>query len=220
MVQTAPAHYNELHMNPKMRLLLLPVVALAVASLVAWVGYGISRNQQVTAEKVRQFADSANLERLSGAARTDALHKMEDLINSLSVEERRKWRLEGASHQWFDDLTEAEKGGFIEATLPTGFRQWLNTFDELPGDKRRQFMDDLLTRLKETHQLVTDREPGQTNGMYGTNGTPVLSPELERKARTIGLKTFYTESSAETKAELAPFLEELQQQMEHGKLLQ
>ena len=63
---------------------------------------------------------------------------------------------------------------------------------------------------------MTDREPGQVTSMYGTNSPPVLSAELERRARTIGIKTFYTESSAETKAELAPFLEELQRETQRA----
>jgi hypothetical protein len=111
-------------------------------------------------------------------------------------------------------MTEPEKGQFIEATMPTGFTQVLNVFEDMPEERRKKIIDDAMKQLKATHRLATDREPGQDASMYGTNAPPVLSASLEKRMRTIGLKTFYTESSAEAKAELAPFLEELQHQME------
>jgi hypothetical protein len=200
-----------------MRWMLLVTSFIMAILLVAWVGYGIAENSKMTADKVTQYANSTEPKGLSGTARAEALRQLEDMINRLPVEERRKWRRDGAWKKWLDEMTEVEKGQFIEATMPSGFKQWLDTFDGLPSDRRKQFIDDLTTHLRETHQLMTDREPGEVTSMYGTNSPPLLSAKLERSARTIGIKTFYTESSAETKAELAPFLEELQNETEGGK---
>jgi hypothetical protein len=55
--------------------------------------------------------------------------------------------------------------------------------------------------------------------MRGKNAPPPISPELEAKIRTIGLNSFYSQSSAQTKAELAPLLEEMQHQMESGRMM-
>lgn len=200
-----------------MRWMLLAPSFIAAILLAAWVAYGLAQNSKVTADKVTQFVSTSDLTGKSGVDRAEMLRRLEDMINRLPVDERRKWRRDGAWKNWFNEMTEVEKGQFIEATMPSGFKQWLDTFDGLPADRRKQFIDEMTDHLRETHQLMTDREPGQVTSMYGTNSPPQLSAELDRRARTIGIKTFYTESSAETKAELAPFLEELQHETELGR---
>lgn len=201
-------------MNRRTRSLLMATAVLAVILLFVWVGFVIAQNSKMTADKAEQYARSVDFGSLSGGSRAEALHALEEKINALSLEERRKWRMGDEWRKWFDKMSESEKGQFIEATMPTGFKQVLNVFEEMPEDRRKKIIDDAMKELKATHRLPTDREPGQDASMYGTNTPPVLSASLEKRVRTIGLKTFYTESSAEAKAELAPFLEELQNQME------
>jgi len=87
--------------------------------------------------------------------------------------------------------------------------------EQLPEDKRRKTIDDTLKRLRD--QQARMRAASSEDGSVDTNGPPVISEELQAKIRTIGLKTFYSESSAQTKAELAPVLEELQRSMESGR---
>ena len=101
--------------------------------------------------------------------------------------------------------------------MPSGFKQMLNAFEVMPEDKRKLAIDTAIKRMKETPDLGTGRNPSEDASMYTTNAPPNLSPDLEKKALTIGLKTFYSESSAQTKVEMAPFFEELQHQMESGR---
>jgi hypothetical protein len=97
----------------------------------------------------------------------------------------------------------------------TGFKQMLTSFEQLPEEKRRRAVDDALRRLREERDQIAAGQGRPNRG--STNGPPVLSEELQAKVRTIGLKTFYSQSSAQTKAELAPVLEELQRVMESGR---
>ena len=187
-------------------------VAICAIWLMALAGYRIARNAKMTAEKVKAYAESVDISKLTGAARAKAIRELADKLNALTLEERRKARLDRTAWDWFDRMTEEEKGGFIEATMPTGFKQMLTAFEQLPEEKRRKSIDDALRRLKEARD-----QAGIGGSRGGTNSPPVLSQELEAKVRTIGLKTFYSQSSAQTKAELAPVLEELQRVMESGR---
>jgi hypothetical protein len=182
---------------------------------VAMTGYFVAKNSRLTADKVRAYVESVDLSKLSGDARARAIRKLADMLNGLSVEERQKARLERIVWAWLDQMTEAEKGGFIEATMPTGFKQMLTAFEQLPEDKRRRSVQDAVARLREaqTRLLASGAElpPGATNSVLS------LSPELQARIRTMGLNAFYSQSSAETRAELAPMLEELQRVMESGR---
>ena len=195
-----------------------PVVFCLLGAFAIWgialTGYHIAKNSKVTAEKVQAYIESIDLSKLSGSARADAIRKLEDMLNRLSPEERRRVRMGRMPGDWFEQMTEEEKAGFLEATMPTGFKQMLTAFEELPKEKRDRAVDDALRRLKEAQtKMHASQDPFSGNA---TNNGPMLSAELQAKVRTIGLKTFYSQSSPQTKAELAPVLEELQRVMESG----
>lgn len=186
------------------------VVLVGIWTLAA-AGYLIARNAKVTAEKVQAYVESVDLAKLSAADRAKALRELADKLNRLSREERQRLQLDRTAFRWFEEMTEEEKGQFIEDTMPTGFKQMITAFEELPEERRRRAVDSALRSLRE----ASNRRQGGSPGFRGTNQPPI-SEELEAKVREIGLKTFYSQSSAQTKAELAPVLEELQRVMEMG----
>ncbi|HKI68667.1 MAG TPA: hypothetical protein VKA67_03705 [Verrucomicrobiae bacterium] len=191
-------------------------VAWAVATIIGiWLvvgaGHWYFQNLKMTVDKVRAYVTSVDLSQLTGAVRAKAIKELEDKLNALSYEERQKLRANHLINNWFEQMTEAEKEQFVEATLPTGFKQMINAFQQLPEEKRQRLVDNAIKRLR------TANNGGPNGG--GTNAPPPISPAVEAKIRTIGLKTFYSHSSAETKAELAPLLEELQRQMESGRMM-
>ena len=194
-----------------------PLVFVFAAVLAIWAaalaGYQIARNAKMTAAKVQEYVNSVDLSTLSGEQRKKALENLASKLNALSLEERRKARFQRSAWNWFEQMSEEEKTQFVEATLPTGFKQMLTSFEQLPQDQRRKTIDDALRELKR----AGEQGPGEGLGAPGNTNAPVLSPELEAKMRTMGLKAFYSQSSAQTKAELAPVLEELQHLMETGR---
>jgi hypothetical protein len=202
----------------RQRILLYAVFGLLAAWLLALGGYTLAKHSKMTAEKLNSFLRSANLDQLSGRARAKALQDMADHLNALAREERQRARIDREVRRWFEKMTEKEKEQFLEATLPTGFRQMLSAFEELPADRRKKALDDALKRIRDARQNANVEE------VQGTSTTelgplPGWSEELQKKATTIGLQSFYNQSTAKTKAEMAPILEELQQMMESGALL-
>lgn len=194
-------------MNRRTRALWIAIGAVLAIWLATWSGFVLARNSRMTAEKFRAYAESVDLSKLQGAERERALRMLAEKMNRLGPEERRAARFGRAWEPWFNVMTEAEKEGFIEATFPTGVKQMITAFEKLPEDRRKRTIDEAIKRMKE------DQAAGRTGE---ETRDPAVSPELETKIRTVGLKTFFAESSAQTKAEVAPLLEEMQRVMQAG----
>jgi hypothetical protein len=202
--------------NQRQRFLAWAATSIVGIWLVAWAGHWYFESLKMTADKVRAYVESVNFSKLTGAARARALKELEDKLNVLSYDERQRFRAEHLMNDWFAQMTDEEKAQFIEATLPTGFKQMIAAFEQLPEEKRHRLIDDSMKNLR----AANNRRPAGGAATQGsTNAPPAISPELEAKIRTIGLNSFYSQSSAQTKAELAPLLEELQRQMESGRMI-
>ena len=202
-------------MNPRQRSTFFAIAAIALVWLVAIGGYAAFKNSRMTAEKLRAYLEQTNLAGLSGDARAKALRDLANRINALSPEERQKARLGHLWSRWFAEMTEDEKSGFIDATLPSGFKQMLVSFENMTPDRRKRSIDNALKRLRETPDPTVG--PGLL-AQQGTNAPPPeLSEELQKKVAMIGLKSVYTGGSAQTKAELAPLLEELHKAVQSGR---
>lgn len=204
-------------MSQRKRGVWLAIAGLASAWLVAWGGYSYFVGTKITEQKVAGYMRSVDLAALRGAKRQAALDNLAKQINALPPDERRRARLDGEWHRWFDTMTEAEKAAFIEATMPSGFKQMIASFEKMPADKRQRAVEEALRGLSKARQEM-DGENASTASSR-TNRLGELSPELQQKVVSLGLKSFYSESSAQTKAELAPVMEEMQRLMERGALL-
>jgi hypothetical protein len=203
-------------MNARYRPVMFAAAALMAVWLAALGGYALSDHFKMTGEKLRAYLQGLDLSKLSGAARAKALRELADKINALPPDQRRQARVDRLWSQWFGEMTEEEKGQFLDATLPSGFQQMLVSFEQQPAEKRQKAIDDAIKRLREAR----DNPPPKSNppDPNDTNAPPVLSEDLQKKVTTIGLSSVYGSSSAETKAELAPLLEEIQKNMESGRM--
>ena len=201
--------------NPRLRLILLAATALLVIWAVAITGYQIISHAIVTPDKVRAYAESVDFGQLSAADRAAAIARLAAMLNALTLEERQSLRVDRTAYQWFDKMTEAEKGKFLDATMPTGFNQMLAAFEDMPADKRQRVVSQAIRQMKDARDRMAaggQMPPPNANGM-------LLSPELQDRMVKIGLQSYYSQSSAQAKAELAPLLEEMQRTMESGRMM-
>jgi hypothetical protein len=204
--------------NRRRRPLLVATLTLAGVWLMVGAGFVFFHRAKMTAEKVVAYLQKTDLAALTGSERETAFQELARRMNALPYEERRRARMSAEWERWFAAMTDPEKGDFIEATMPTGFKQMLIAFEQLSEDKRRRAISDSMRELRRARDEVARGEGEENPLRLSTNGPPALSAELQQKAVKIGLKTFYSESSAQSKAELAPLLEEMQRTMEGGAL--
>jgi len=196
-------------MQLRLRWWLAGTGALALVWILIWTRYQWAAAQKMTADKLRQWVESTDLARLRGPERERALRQLAEGLNALPYEERRRVRLDGFWTNWFAVMTEDERAAFLDATLPQGLQQMIAAFEELPADRRQRALREAMRRVREAaieSGRVTPAEP-----------PPGWSEDLQRQVTLHGLRAFYSQSSAQTKAELAPVLEELQRLMQSGR---
>ncbi len=201
-------------MTNRSRPIWIAVSVVALVWLLAWAGLSVARHLKVTPDKVQHYLSTLDFARLSPHQRQVALRKLAAMLNALSPDERRAVRLNREFASLFRSLTDAEKGEFLELTMPSGFNQMLTAFEQMPEDQRRKAIEDTMRRLQEQTPIADGLDsPG--NAMAGGQE---LSPELRDKMVKLGVKTFMDQGTPETKAELQPVLEEMQRTMEAGRL--
>lgn len=191
------------------------LLVLILAWVIAGTGFWLAGQMKVTPDKVLIFLRETHLAELQGRVREKAVEQLGKMMARLTPQERRDIQLTSAWRRWILEMTDNERGDLLEATLPSGIQQMLASFEELPEDRRLRALNDAYKRLREAQNELARADPEESSN---TNDLPELSPELQERALRTGLKTFYSESSAQTKAEMAPLLEEIQRSMESGRL--
>ncbi|MFO1458510.1 MAG: hypothetical protein U1G08_03810 [Verrucomicrobiota bacterium] len=202
-------------MSPRRRLVLTVSLAVLAAWILALAGVALSRALRATPDRIVRLIQSPSWNSLAAADRSRRLREVARLLNRLSPEDRRIVRMNPAFAAWFRGLEDPEKGEFLELTVPAGFSQMLAAFEEMPQDRRRRAVAESVRRLREARERLESEGPGP--GSDATNRAPELSPELQEKMVTLGLKSFYETGSPDLKAELAPVVGELQRAMESGR---
>lgn len=190
-------------------------IQAAVLLLLVWGGVSSVRmlvgTQRVTAEKLTKeiddakFDDWSELEVLPANAESKGRHKIitdiADMVNGLDFAEREKARENRIGENFFRKLAHPEKEMFINLTLEKSMETFMKALDALDPEQRRKFVED---GLREIEDGRTEEEMKRTREM---------SEDLLRRISDEGMKSYFENASADTKIDLAPLMEAMDEVM-------
>ncbi|MEK7949622.1 hypothetical protein [Luteolibacter soli] len=182
--------------------LLLALIWGGVAALRAFAG-----SKQVTAEKVAHEIEAAGLDDWSGRSGTDAkrekkLREIAGLINRLDFAERQKTRDDQPTEELFRRLSGDEKKLFIDLTVRESMGKFMEAIDALPPEKRKEFVQQGLREIK-SGKTGADMSKAQE-----------LGDDLLETIAGEGMRAYFEKASADTKLDLAPLMESMNEVMQ------
>jgi len=188
------------------------VLVLALVWAVVWGVRTWAGSKRITAESVDREIAAANFadwsaedasQNAAEAKRRDAeLRKIAALTNRLDFQEREKNRENRTGEQFFRKLNSSEKQLFVDLTIVESMNRFMETLDGLPPEQRKKFVEQ---GLKEIETGRTAEEMARTEE---------LGEDLLDRISQEGMRAYFEKSSADTKLDLAPLMESMNEVMQ------
>ena len=172
------------------------LLSLAAIWLLAGIALWAIRAAKPTPASVAAMMQPDRLAGKSPSERSAQIDRAAKALNQLSFEERGQLRHDREQEKFFRALTPEEQGRFLDATLPSGFKQLMESFNRMDAQKRKQFVERAVQEMQKH-----EGESGPGPKMEDPNGQRIVGQ---------GLKSFYNDASAETKLDMAPLIEQMQ----------
>ena len=166
---------------------------LVAAGVIWW-----ARAAKPTPEAIIRYVSEHPLEGKGAAERGKTIETVAEKLNRLGYEERRQMRMGRKLDEFFRGLTPDEQTRFLDLTLPAGFKQMMEALNKMEPAKRKSFVDRALREMKEDE---------------GQEQRPVDDKNVE-KIVSQGLRSFYSDASAEVKMDVAPLIEQMQMNLQ------
>lgn len=187
----------------------LLIALLAIAAI--WGGVAavmkVTEKHTSSPEKVEELMAAAPWledENVDEAARKKHLDEVIAHVNRLDFDQRRQSR-EGnreVGQRFFESLTKEERHRFLEETVEQHFKSVMKAFNQMTREERQRVV------AQARRDMQRDTVDGQNMRRLEEEDEKVFENVVEK-----GLGAYYEEASAETKMDLAPLMEEMQQRM-------
>jgi DNA-directed RNA polymerase specialized sigma24 family protein len=192
------------------------ILKAAAVLILVWLGVWAVRShassRKLTAERVNLAITSADFADWSGsdtpadaaeAARRDGeLRRIADMVNRLDFSEREKNRSNRTPGEFFRKLSIAEKNRFIDLTVRESMNRFMESLDAMPPEQRRKFVE----------QGLRDVQQGRTAEDMARAGE--MGADLLDRISREGMRAYFEKSSADTKLDLAPLMEAVNETMQ------
>jgi hypothetical protein len=168
--------------------------------------------RKITAERVDRAVAEANFTDWSAGApapdspeaerRQKELRNIATLVNRLDFQEREKNRENRSGENFFRKLSPDEKSLFIDLTIVESMGRFMETLDAMKPEQRKKFVEQ---GLKEINEGRTQSEMARADE---------LGADLLEKISQQGMKAYFEKSSSDTKLDLAPLMEAMNETMQ------
>ena len=183
----------------------LALVWALVFGVRTWAG-----SRKVTADKVTEQISATKFSDWSagdGSAaeaekREQEIRRIADMTNRLDFQERGKNRENRNGETFFKTLSPREKNLFVDLTVMESMNRFMQALDDLKPAERRRFVRQA---LKEIDDGKTAEELQRAEAL-GENLLDRISEE--------GMKAYFEKASADTKLDLAPLMEAMNEVMQ------
>ena len=192
--------------------LIKAALVLAVVWTCVWGVRAFAGARKITAERVNREVAAANFadwsaqesppDATEARRRDQELRKIALLVNGLDFQEREKNRDNRSGENFFRKLAPDEKGLFIDLTIKESMGRFMETLDAMKPEQRKKFVEQGLKEI--------------SNGRTGDDMARAdeLGPDLLDKISKQGMKAYFEKSSADTKIDLAPLMEAMNETMQ------
>lgn len=186
---------------------------LAVLALVWAIVFGVrtfASSKKITAERldreVREMAFADWSENPGSGAvakeRKEKIRRVADMVNRLDFAEREKNRQNRSGEDFFRKLSPSEKNLFIDLTIMESMGRFMEALDQMPEEQRKKFVEQ---GMKEIQEGRTEEEMARAQEM---------DDNLLTKISEEGMRAYFDKASADTKLDLAPLMEAMNEVMQ------
>lgn len=187
------------------------VLVLAFVWGTVWAVRAYAGSRKITAQSVEREIRDAEFTDLSGqekppqsveGEREKHIRKIAEQINRLDFNERQRNKESRATEQFFRTLSVREKDLFLDLTVMQSMGKFMEALDAMPPAQRKKFVEQ---GLKEVDTGRTEQDMQRAEE---------LGPEVLERITQEGMRAYFQKSSAETKLDLAPLMQAMNEVMQ------